>query len=537
MSAPPRTQLFSGLTVTSCGTLGSRVLGMLRDMVTAALFGVSSNGVMDAFVVAFQIPNLFRRLFGEGALAASYLPVLTQELEKSPSRGWQLATTMFAALSVLLAGVVLLGEAVFGLIWWWAGDQSAAGRLAGLSAVMLPYLLFICLAAQVAATLQALWHFRVPALAPAGLNICWLAAAWFVAPHFADHQSQAYVIAVAVLLAGVLQLGVQLPVLWRLGFRWNFDWTGSREPRQRIVRAMLPMILGLAVIQFNTILDRLLAWGLTAPVDGRQTIGWLADLVAYPFQQGAASALYFAERLYQFPLGMLGMAVATVIYPALSRHAARGAHANVGEDLTRGLRLVLFLSVPAGAGLILLAEPLAALFYQRGAVTAADTTRVARLIAAYGVGVWAMCASPLLVRGYYALGNQATPLRIALWSAAANVLSNLVLIWPLAEVGLALSTSLAAIFQFALLSVSFDRTASRLVWRDLIGTGLQTSLATAGMALAGYAALACCPGQAGLACSLCRVFVPLAVSMAVFFGVSRLAQAPELTLLRPGSAS
>ena len=222
---------------------------------------------------------------------------------------------------------------------------------------------------------------------------------WGIAPHFApDKQAQAYALAGAILIAGVLQFVVQLPILRRRGFRFDFNWSASRHSLGKIVIAMGPMLLGLAVTQINTLLDSLIAWGLAAAPEGPEQIAWLGGAVRYPMEQGAAAAIYFGERLYQFPLGILGLAVATAIFPLLSRHAARGDRRRLGADLTLGLRLVVFLGVPAGMGLILLAEPLARLLFERGQFTAHDTERAARMITCYAGGVWAYCALPVIVR-------------------------------------------------------------------------------------------------------------------------------------------
>jgi putative peptidoglycan lipid II flippase len=330
----------------------------------------------------------------------------------------------------------------------------------------------------------------------------------------------------------MLQLTVQIPELRRLGYRFDFDWPASRATVGEIVRALGPMALGLAVTQLNTLGDSLIAWGLTATEDGPATIVWLGDLVQYPFRQGAIAAMYFGERLYQFPLGILGMAVATTIFPALSRHAAQKALHHLGADLSAGLRLVFFLGLPAGAGLWLLADPLATLFFQHGArVTEFDMNRVARVVECYALGVWAFCALPVLVRGYYALGNQHVPLRIALQTVAINLGFNLVLIWRWAEAGLALSTSLAAMFQAVVLVVGFKDLGVALAWADIRRTVGHTALATAAMLLAGVMALGVIPADGNLAIKLARVLVPLLVSAAVFAAIGRLLRAEEFAFL------
>jgi putative peptidoglycan lipid II flippase len=526
-----RHPLVSGAGITGLGTLACRVLGMVRDMATASLLGMSGGGVMDAFVVAFRIPNLFRRLFGEGALAASYVPVLARRLEQDRAAAWQVASAVFTWLSVLLAGILVAAEAICGLVWLAWGDAPGMALLVGLTAAMMPYMLFICLAAQVAATLQCLSEFRVPALAPTLLNICWLVAAWVVAPWFAgDKQAQAYVIAVAVLVAGTMQLAVQWPKLRALGFRFDYRWDASRQDVFEIVRAILPMLLGLAITQINTLSDSLIAWGLSATPERGERIAWLGSAVAYPMQQGAAGSIYYGERIYEFPLGILGIAVATAIFPLLSRHAARGEHQKLGADLTLGLRLVLLFGLPASVGLTILAEPLARLLFERGAFTPADTARAARMIACYSAGVWAFCAVPVVVRGYYALGDRLTPVKIGAGVVALNFSLNLILIWPLAEAGLAVATSVAGMVQATLLVGGLSRRGTALGWPLVAATALRTVAATAVMTAAGLAALAAIEPGPGLIGKLARVAVPLGASVAVYFAAHALLGGRDLRL-------
>ena len=526
-----RRGLLSGARVTSLGTLASRLLGMVRDVVTAGLLGMSSGGIMDAFVIAFRVPNLFRRLFGEGALTASYLPVLTARLEEDRAAAWRLASVTLTWLIVVLSGVVIVAEAICGVLWLLYADRPGMPLLLGLSAVMLPYMIFICAAAQVAATLHALSNFRVPAVVPIVLNVCWIAAAVLIAPQFDDKESQAYVLAGCVLVAGVLQVAVQLPALWRHGFRYHYDFAATRDDMRRIVSSMGPMMLGLAVTQINTLADSLIAWALAAAPDRAGPIAWLPGELAYPLEQGAAAAIYYGERLYQFPVGVLGMAVATAIFPLLSRHAARGDRARLGEDLTLGLRLVIYLALPATIGLVLLSEPITRLLFQRGEWTSEDTPRTARMIAGYGLGVWAYCALPVVIRGYYAIGDRVTPVRVGLAMVALNVTLNLTLVWPLGELGLALSTAACASVQLIVLTALFSRRSSPLAWKPLGLTLLRTLPAAAVMAAAGYATLnAMSPGET-FSAQLLRVTVTVAVCVAVFFPVTRLLGGREWAML------
>ncbi|HUY34010.1 MAG TPA: murein biosynthesis integral membrane protein MurJ [Pirellulales bacterium] len=532
MSTAERSQVLTGLRVTSLGTLASRVLGMVRDMATASLLGLSGNGVMDAFVIALRIPNLFRRLFGEGALAASYLPVLSARLQRGRTEAWQLTSATLVWLAAVLAALVVLAEGACFVVWRLYGDVPGIRLLLGLTAVMLPYLFFICLAAQVSGTLHALAHFSTPALAPTLLNICWLVAVWQVAPRMTtDGETQAYILAVSVLVAGVLQLAAQAIMLRRLGFRFDYNWGANRDALRQIVASMGPMVLGLAVTQINSFFDSLMAWFLAAPADGSERIAWLGGGVTYPLRQGAAAAIYYGERLYQLPLGLLGVAVATVIFPLLSRHAARGQRDKLAEDLSLGLRLVLFLGIPAGAGLVLLGQPLATLLFEHGEFTATDASRVARMISCYGLGVWAFCALPVIVRGFYALGDQRTPLRVGATAMLANVALSLLLVWPLAEAGLALATSLAAVLQTTLLTLQFSRRWGNLRLAEIGRTTASTSLATACMLFGGYLILAWLPSEPDTLARWLRVGLPLLAGAAIFFGVSHKLRIAEFDLL------
>ncbi len=471
-----------GFWATSIGTLASRGLGVARDVVTAALLGLGQGGVMDALVVAFRLPNLSRRIFGEGALAASFLPVFAAERSRDPQAGWRLLSTLLATLAVGLTGLLLAGEAVCFLAWWLWGDTSYA-NLIGLSAVLLPYMLLVCLAAQVSAALQGMMRFRAAALAPLALNLCWLAAAWLVAPRLSDDPAvRAYVIAVAIVVAGALQLAVQVPALLRAGFRWQLDWRAASPAVRQVGRAMLPIALGLAVTQLNTLLDSVIAIVLAAPPGGERSIGWLGGAVRYPLETGAAAAIYYGERFYQVPVGVLGIALATVIYPLLARHAAHGNRKQLTADLALGLRLVWFTALPAGVGIVLLAEPLVRVLFQHGAFTADDTRRAAAMIACYASAAWAYCALPLLVRGFYAIGERGTPARIGVVAVGINLAATAALLWPLGERALAISTAVAASLQVALLGAAFSRVAGPLPWRTLARTAGQGVVATAAMA-------------------------------------------------------
>ncbi|HEY1786416.1 MAG TPA: murein biosynthesis integral membrane protein MurJ [Pirellulales bacterium] len=542
MHPTDRRQFRQGFWATTLATLASRVLGMLRDATTASLLGLAAGGVMDAFVLAFRLANLSRRLLGEGALATSYLPVLATELERDREAALRLAAAVLARLAGVLAVLVLAGEAVCGLLW--IASSPGDGRLlVGLLAALLPYLGFICLAAQLSATLHALGKFRLPALAATTLNLGWLAGAWWVAPYVAQTAvGRAYALAGSIVVAGALQAAIQLVALGRLGLSGRIQKSsmspfsmGDKNGRlawQRIVRPMGPIALALSVTQLSTLVDSSLAWLLTRPTDGLAIIAWLPGSLLYPLHAGATAALYYAERFYQLPVGLLGVAAATVIFPQLSRHAARGDRTALAGDLTSGLRLVVCLSLPATVGLVLLAEPLSRLVLGHGAFDAADVARTVSTTRAYALGIAAYCALPLLLRGFYAVGDARRPLLAAAWALAINTLLDVSLAWPLGESGLALATAISSLVQLLVLGASFSRIHAALAWRELAAGALKATIATGALAVA--VLLVCPAAPAGpMAAVAARLALATIAGGVVFFAALWLLDSDELAMLWP----
>ena len=533
MASPPRRHpLIAGTIITSLGTLLSRGLGLLRDMSTAWLLGASRGGVADAFLVAFRVPNLFRQLFGEGALTASYLPVLTLQLEKDRHVARQLASVVVTLLAVVLIVLVACGELLIGAIGYFWGDVPGMSLLLGLTAVMLPYLLLICIAAQLTTMLYAAQHFTVPALAPTMLNIVWLIAALGVAPRFCEQATKAYVLAIGVLVSGVAQIVVQLPMLGRMGYRFHYHWPAAREGVRRVLRNMAPTVVGLSIVQMNVLMDSMIAWGLAASSQGPQTIAWLGN-VPYPMKQGAAAVIYFGDRICEFPLGLVGTAVAVAIFPLLSKHAARGEMDRLGKDMTLGLKLVLYLGVPASAGLYLLAEPITRLLFQYGEFHGGDTLRAARMVAWYGSAVWAYCGLQVLVRGFYALEEYQVPVRVGAWMVGLNLSLNLSLIWPFAEAGLALSTAVCAGLQFVILAALFFHKACLDV-RPLLLTIVRAVVATAIMAWLVVWVDDQLPEVDTMVHRLLQVGIPATAGAAVYCTVYRLLGGREFDMLLSG---
>jgi putative peptidoglycan lipid II flippase len=513
--------VFAGLRIVVTSTVLSRVLGMVRDIATARLFGTSR--VMDAFAFAFRIPNLARRLFGEGALSAAFLPVFSREWERSrggdSASAWPLATAVFALLTVVLTAIVLATETA---LWLWTqlgSPDNDTRLLIGLTAVMLPYLVLICLAAQATAVLHALGHFTIPALVPVVLNACWIASIFFVDPYFEPNRvHQAYALAVCVLVAGVLQLGLQWPTLVSFGYRVRLHWQTSWPAVREILRSMIPVTLGLSIMQLNTLLDSAIAWVFSNPSGS-------------PLAPGTVSVLYYSERGYQFPLGVFGVALGTVLFPLFARHAARGEIDHVREDLSLALRLVLIIGIPASVGMVLVAEPFTELLFQGGDFTAADSYRTARMLAAYGLGVWAYCGVPVLYRAFYALGERVAPLRIGLAASLLDMVVKLILIWPLGERAFAFSTAFTSVVHVAGLTWLLQARVGRVEWRRLLATAWRTVIAAAVMSVVCYYSLGLFDPAPNVTSRLIRLVVPLVVSIGTYFAAAWLLGVAEIWML------
>jgi putative peptidoglycan lipid II flippase len=297
---------------------------------------------------------------------------------------------------------------------------------------------------------------------------------------------------------------------------------------------MGPLAVALSVTQINTLVDSLVAWGLTAPA-GKATIGWLPGAIEYPLRAGATAALYYAERFYQLPVGLLGVAVATVIFPLLSRHAAQGRRMQLGSDLVRGMQMICFTSLPAAVGLILLARPLAGLLFEHGAFTAADATRTAHTIAAYSLGVCAYCMLPVIARGFYAAGDLRTPLVASLIGMGINVSLDLALVWPLGECGLALATAISATVQSLVMARRFSQLHGPLEWRPLHATYAKTTCATALLGMAVLAVPYVLPAVGVRWHELWHVVGSVLAGACVFLLAARLLRCEELALLWPSA--
>jgi len=455
-------------------TLVSRVTGLVRDASLSRIFG--AGGLTDAFYFAFLIPNLFRRLFGEGALAAAFLPAFTRLDEKDPLAAKRLASLTIATLLVGLGGVTIAGEVV---LYFVSRASDHASLPVWLMMIMLPYMPLVCVVAILGAMLQAYGRFGPTAAAPIVLNGCVIVAA-IGGGMMLGGDSDARVahigaVAGSVVIAGVLQVAWSLFALRGTGW-FSREFAPARDAFRGVVRQALPMMLGLGVLQLNVLLDGVIASYPT--VVGPTLFG-----LDYPLTEGAMASVSFAQRLYQFPLGVFGIAVATAIFPALARQAGDGAAFTA--TVRRGLRLVVFIGLPASAGLMLVRESLAAVILEGGDFGAKDTARVAFVLLGYAPAIWAYSMTHVLTRAFFARGDSTTPVKVAVAMVALNLTLNLTLIWtPLRESGLAWSTAACAIIQTIILSRLLTARVGRLADRAVTGSWGRTLAATVLMSAA-----------------------------------------------------
>jgi len=467
-------RLIAGLTFTS------RILGLVRDGLCLGYFGAN---IWHYFALAFQVPNLFRRLFGEGALAAALIPVYTEQLERDESSANLLARSVISLLVIILGGLTLLGWVLIYLFWYISSYQPTTFLMLSLAAIMLPYMILICSVAAIGALLNVQRHFAAPAAAPIVLNICIIGGVlWFRNLFGSDPWRQIYVVAVAVLIGGVGQLLLQYPALRRAGIsllpRFHFFDVGLGK----IMRLMAPMMIGLAAVQINTLLDSLIAYFLSATPESGSTFFFMGHTFGYPVVEGSLSFLYGAQRLYQVPLGIFGLALGTAVFPLLSSQAVQKDRAGFSESLSGAIRMVVFIAVPACVGLILVREPLVEAIFQRLRFTAGHAHETAETLFFYALGLMGYFFYQLVVRAFYAFQDSATPVKVALWTIGLNVVLNLVLIWPLGTGGLALSTAICATLQAAVLLSLLVRYYQLRITQGLWLTLIKTSIATAVMA-------------------------------------------------------
>ncbi len=461
----PTGLLRSGAVVSSM-TMLSRVLGLVRDVVFANFIGASANA--DAFFVAFKIPNFLRRLFAEGAFAQAFVPVLADYKNEGPAAAVRALIDRVAGVLggslLLVTSLAVLAAPLVTMVFapGFTGDEAKFALTSDMIRITFPYLLLISLTGFCGAILNSYGRFAVPAFTPVLLNLSLITAAVVVAPTF---EEPVMALAWGVLFAGVIQLLFQLPALYRLERIPRPMWDTKHPGVRRIMTLMVPALFGVSVSQINLLLDTVLA-------------SFLPD--------GSISWLYYSDRLTELPLGVFGVAIATVILPSLSAQRAEAQGARFQVTLDWAIRMVLMIGLPAAVALLVLAEPILITLFQYGALTPDDVTMAALSLRAYSLGVVAFMLVKVLAPGYYARQDMKTPVAIGIRAMVANMVLNLLFVlplmyfWNVGHVGLALATSCSAWLNAGLLYRGLRREqvlvsqpgGRNALWRLLLATAV-----------------------------------------------------------------
>jgi len=469
-------------------TAFSRVLGMLRDMAFAYFLGAS--GLMDSWVIAFKIPNLTRRLFGEGAASASFIPVYSEELQRDRQEAGRLACTVVTVVFLILAGLVLLGEIGIWTYYTFFSTHESTKLMLALTGIMLPYMVLICVVALLGGILNSHLHFAAPAAAPIVLNVFIIGSLCFSGwVLIMQPTRQVFVVATVVIAAGLVQIAIQIPPLRTKGVSIRPAWYVRSEAFKKILLLMGPMVLGLTVTQINTLADDIIAKCFSGSLDKGEFFMWFGRQIKYPLWDGAVSKLYYSQRLYQFPLGVLGISLATAIFPVMSAEAARKDIDALRRTISRGLRGAVFIAIPATAGLILVARPLVSAVFEHGKFTSSDTEMTAWTLSFYALGLCGYFSQQIATRAFYSTQDSKVPAFTALAAVFANIALNLTLIWFMGTAGLAFSTAICSYLQVVILVFVLRARFGRSLLDGLVTTFAKTLIATGFMWLVGWVIL------------------------------------------------
>jgi len=509
--------------VISLAVTASRVLGLVRDQVFAALFGAGLQ--YDAFLTAFRIPNLLRDLFAEGALSAAFVTTFTQvQQTKGSEEAFRLSNRVATALMLVLSAICVVGW-IFArsIVYWLApGFYDVPGKAAltiHLTRIMIPFLLLIALAAKAMGILNARNKFAIPAIAPVFFNLGSVIGGLFlgftVGPSLGLSPIEG--MAFGTLVGGFLQFAVQWPSLRRAGLRYrprlDFYDPGVRQ----IMRLMGPAIIGTAAVQINVFVNTNFASEIVDPATGAVL-------------NGPVSWLSYAFRFMQFPIGVFGVAIATAALPPLSRSTSNPDYVEFRQTLAHSLALVFLLCIPSAVGLVVLGRPIVALVFEHGKFTSFDTVQTANALAAYSLGLAGYAAVKVLSPAFYALNDARTPMLISVGSIVVNFVMNSLLVGPFGHVGLAFSTSTVALVNFLLLAVFMRRRLGRLGGRRLAATVFRVIAASCAMAAGAWFAselLSWLPLR-GLGLHLLQVSAALALAAVIFYASCRLLGVEEL---------
>lgn len=434
-------------------TLISRIAGLIRDMVIASQFGA---GLMtDAFFMAFTIPNLLRRFFAEGSLTAAFVPTFSDvnklqgeaEARRVATICWTLL--LLVMIIITLAGVIASPVIVKGIGYGFADVPGKLELTNSLNRVMFPFILFVSLLALVTGILNVKGYFFLPAFSPVILNLSMIVCSILLADHF---STPIMALAIGVLIGGILQLGMQFPLLFSLGFRPALNWNFRHPAVIRITQLMLPGIAGVAIYQINVVVTRLLASFLP---------------------EGSVSYLYYGQRLFEFPQGIVIASLAQAVLPVMSRQMTASDIVGFKDSLRFSFELLLLLILPATIGLVLCAVPVYSLFFMSGEFSFAAVTQSSYALMAYAPGLIFVGISRVVVPAFYSMKDTRTPVWVSFWTLVVNLIAGLVLMQYLSHVGLAIALTIASLFNAVILTVLLSRRVDGLSLRALTGSFLR----------------------------------------------------------------
>lgn len=494
-------------------TMLSRILGAVRDILFASFFGAGM--VSDAFIAAFRLPNMLRRMFGEGSLSLVFVPVFTDCLiHRGQGEARRMAASALRLLALILALVSVAG--IFLAPWLvrllapgfvqWPEKFALTVQLAG---IMMPYIFFVGLVALCMGILNVLGHFAAPALAPVFLNLAMITTMLITMVCVPEDTARSIWLAAGVLIGGGWQLMLQIPFLMR--YKIHF-WRGMgiwHPELKRVLVLLGPVLFSAAVYQINSVVITLLA--TTLP-------------------QGSVSYLYYADRLIQLPLGVFGFATATAVLPALSRQAAGRQWEALRHTFAHAISLIFFITLPAMVGLIVLRGAIVELLFQRGAFDAHATRLTADALLYYGIGLWSFAALRVVLNLFFALQDTRTPLKVAVLTVAANLVFGLALMGPMGHDGLALALALASMVQLMVLVSVLRRRMGAMGWRVMAFSIARSGLCAAIMGVAVWAgSLWLLPGaNTGGIQLLAGVTACIVLGVVVFCSLAYAMGAPEL---------
>lgn len=532
----PRRSVARSAGIISLAVMASRVLGLVREMVFAYFFGASKSFANDAFVIAFRIPNLLRDLFAEGALSSAFVPVFSEYLVKRDEKeAFRLSNLVMTALVLILGALVILGvifapQIVTVFAHGFRDDPAKFDLTVRLTRIMMPFILLVALAAQAMGILNARGRFGIPALSSSFFNIGSIIGGIFFASLLADptfaHPISAIVekpvegivgMSVGVVIGGFMQYAVQWPSLRRAGFRYRPALSFKDPGVRRIFKLMGPAVIGAAAVQVNVLINS----NFASSIPGDGPVSWLN----------------YAFRLMQFPIGVFGVAIATATLPSISRNAALEQVDQFRHTLARSVRLAFLLTIPSAVGLAVLGRPIIALIYERGDFRPVDTMHTADALAFYAIGLAGYSAIKILAPAFYALGDARTPMAISLGSILTNFLMNWALVGLLEERGLALSTSVVALLNFAFLYFIMQRRIDGIEGRDTAVAIFKIVVASAVMGAACWGASLAISGQS-LWARAANVIVSVSLGAVVFYlsaylmGVEELKAAKDTVMRR-----